>query len=850
MRQINITIYLYVLLQVFSFACSDSTDRKIRLAPGKPGDAADVPAVSSVLQVDPEQRHTIAILHFENRTSDETLAWLSRGLADMLAADLSQSLYINIVPIHLLREKLAQVGGQETEMTTLSSAIRAAKLARVATLVTGAFYHKDGKLNIEVSLRDVHSNQTLRTESVEGESLERVFLMVDELSERVRDNLRGDLQASAVAAVDLSDMTTSVEAFKCYSEALDNMDKGLHSEAERCLLDAVALDTAFASAHLKLAMLHFKLGQPESSGRFLHKARQFKAKLSEPDRILLDLWEAEEQGDVEKLVKSMQDLLKFEPYDVDTRLQLANNLRKFCQYDRALEQYETILELAPERTVVYNQLAKLYADRGDFRAALWNLEKYEKIEPDDPGLFYTRGSVLMRAGRLAEAAEQLNRALERRPEFYNAARKLSEVYGELDDLQNALRYSDQWIEQEPNGYLESRAYTDRARLLWRFRKPAKAVHAINKAIETWPTSAYAVLVGGELLESQGKLTAAKRVYDNFLAVFEQKKSRDLDNYQMGNLLMFCTETDLDTRAKIRILEKFASSEKRSLQRQFYDMHLGILHLRAGNDQEANRYFASNNQGYLDLLTNFPHVGWSSAWKYTVEAIRLQPKSEQYDFALFDGMRTSARETGRTDLEVISSYFMAQYHGKYGRRDKLQAIYRAWGTPLEDRWRIIGPFENRAGFNRVFPPEKQLVPESTYQSQGHQLSWHAVQDGAYDGYVDLRSALETRSWAVAYAAVVVNSPEKRKVQIRLASNESSKLWLNNELVWQVYRTEEVPLDHDIVSVLLQPGDNKILLKVTNGFGDWGFYLRVTDEKGKGFEDISFEAIDREMAVVRL
>ena len=94
--------------------------------------------------------------------------------------------------------------------------------------------------------------------------------------------------------------------------------------------------------------------------------------------------------------------------------------------------------------------------------------------------------------------------------------------------------------------------------------------------------------------------------------------------------------------------------------------------------------------------------------------------------------------------------------------------------------------------------------------------------------------------MAYGAVSIHSPEKRKVQLRIASDEACKLWFNDELVWQIYRTWESPIDRDIVSVVLHPGDNKILIKVTNSMEDWGFYFRVTDENGDGFQDIEFHA----------
>ncbi len=837
------TAFLLLILAGFSAAaCSGDSERKIKLTEDKSDAGTNVQTVSSVLQVDSATQHSLAILRLENRTGDASLDWLRRGLADMLEAELTQALYINVVPSNKLYEKLEQTGADGATQDGLSAALSAASAVRVSSLLSGEFSYDRGQLNIDVTLYAVATGQILLSERVSGEGMERVFRMVDELAQRLRDNLRGDLDASpALAKVSLTDMTHSVDAFKCYSEALESIDRVQLKKAVEWLTKAIRLDTTFAAAHLKLALLRFKTGEPEQAEVLLKSARRHAHKLAEPDKIMLKIFEAEFAGDAGKLVEGMHDLLKLEPYDTDTRLQLANNLRKFCQYDRAIEQYDMILEMEPDRVAAYSELAQLYIDRGDIKEALWYAKKYEALQPDEPGPYFVKGRILKQAGRFEESIEQLKRALEKRADFQKAARELAESYAELGKKELAIKFARKWAMHEPTPFLRADAQAELAKMYWRFGDYSAAMRAVDSAMQAWPTHAQAALAGGEIAKSLGDRKAEQKLYRRFLGAFEQKEPGDLDNYQLSNLLEFCTETDVSVERKIEVLEKFASAEKRPLQRQFYDMHLGILHLRQKNYGRANDYFQSNTESYLNLLMHFPHIGWSSAWKYTVEAIRLQPPQEQYDLSMFDEMLKSATAAGRTDLEVVSGFFIAQYYGKYQNRSKLESVYKRYGAALEDRWRLIGPFEN-PGFHHAFPPEREIEPEMTYESRSGKLAWHSAEDGASDGYVDLRTAVGGAGWATAYAAVVVNVPEKRKVQIRLSTNEGAKLWINDELAWQVYRRKEVPLDHDIVAVVLHPGDNKMLLKVNNSSGDWGFYFRVTDENGRGYPDLSFTAID--------
>ncbi|MCB0301242.1 MAG: hypothetical protein KDE52_14390, partial [Calditrichaeota bacterium] len=119
-------------------------------------------------------------------------------------------------------------------------------------------------------------------------------------------------------------------------------------------------------------------------------------------------------------------------------------------------------------------------------------------------------------------------------------------------------------------------------------------------------------------------------------------------------------------------------------------------------------------------------------------------------------------------------------------------------------------------------------------------WQPANDGFMDGYINLQSQFQPYTWAVAYAWTYVYASEEQKVQIRLGTDETCKLWLNDDLIWQHYLKEDAKLDRDLVTVVLRPGYNKLLLKITNTDFDWGFYLRITGENGDGLPGISFHS----------
>lgn len=825
-------IFILFTAAIF-FSCSNEGDRKIRLASEQSGQGAAMQAVSSVLQVPEGEQHTVAILPFENSNADEKIDWLRRGLADMLTAELTQSTYLSVVAINDLYDAMNQ---------NPDSVLAATQPSKVETILSGSFLQDDTGLQIEVKLLDVASGQVFKSEAVHGESLEQIFLMVDELSDRLRTNLRGELKATREKRLSLAKMTNSVEAFKYYSEALTQMDKFNYGAARASLEQALAYDSTFAKAHLLSGKVRHYFGDLQGVEASLEKARRYIDRLSEPDRLWLQLYEAELGGDLNAILSAMEELLQYETNDPEMRMQVAQLFYGLKDYDRALAEYEVVLELDPTQKLALNYIAYIYAHRGDFNTALKYLEKYQRLAPDEPNPHDSRGEILLMAGRIRDAAEQFQLALSKRPDFENSIKNLIQVYAELGDLKQALKYADIRIDNASNKRERSRVYMDRALLNWRFGNLAEARADLRRARQTTPNSVYPVLVGAEMLKAAGEPETAVKLQESYYQQWAdlQMQGENLHLSNSQGIIRFCMESDLSPQKLLPVFESLRRLEEREIMKMQYDYLMAILYLRMGDAEAAAELCEEPRAELFRLFTQFPNQGWSGTWKYTIEAIQREPKMDEMNLSFARKLLDAGRAAGRQDITAIARFLHALYYAKYGEQQKLVQTYHELGSPLEDDWRVIGPFPNRSGFERTFPPEESLDLDGAVKVGDTTLKWQPVNDGIYDGYVDLTTTLQPSSWGVGYGALTIHSPEKRKVQLRIASDEACKLWLNGKQVWQAFRLKDVPIDQDIVSVYLHPGENKLLLKITNSTRDWGFYFRVTDDNGEGFSDIMFRA----------
>ena len=127
LKKFSFYILCLSILMIF-WGCQSSQNRKIKLADIPTDQVIDTQTSSSVLQISPTQQHSIAILNFENQTGDPSLDWLRRGLVDMLATELTQSPYLDVIPVKRLNELAAQHNKSEEDLNELAGRIKESSL--------------------------------------------------------------------------------------------------------------------------------------------------------------------------------------------------------------------------------------------------------------------------------------------------------------------------------------------------------------------------------------------------------------------------------------------------------------------------------------------------------------------------------------------------------------------------------------------------------------------------------------------------------------------------------------------------------------------------------------------------
>ena len=169
----------------------------------------------------------------------------------------------------------------------------------------------------------------------------------------------------------------------------------------------------------------------------------------------------------------------------------------------------------------------------------------------------------------------------------------------------------------------------------------------------------------------------------------------------------------------------------------------------------------------------------------------------------------------------------------------------------NEWIVVGPFPSpqvekelpdgsyHLGFYKDYlksigGEEKSIIQDGTvikYKDEnGRCVSVKAKKVVASkSGIVDLDAMFGHPDNVMAYASCYIRSKEDQDVWFLLGSDDGVKVWVNGKLVHSNYVGRGLVLDQDKFKVRLHKGKNTVLVKVIDMVREWGFALRVLDEK---------------------
>src|SRR6266852_2523201 len=178
------------------------------------------------------------------------------------------------------------------------------------------------------------------------------------------------------------------------------------------------------------------------------------------------------------------------------------------------------------------------------------------------------------------------------------------------------------------------------------------------------------------------------------------------------------------------------------------------------------------------------------------------------------------------LAVVSAAPKPAYIKKTNRLDSLLAMLKAAGLPtLEGKWHYLGPFDNDdgAGFDAVYPPEKEIDLQKTYPTLDGDAGWKEFKNFKVGAINDLKFFKHNDN-ACIYLYHEIEVADAVELPIALGSDDGLKVWLNGTKLIEDNVIRAAAPDQDHATLKLKAGKNQLLVKITQAAGEWSFYVR--------------------------
>jgi adenylate cyclase len=375
---------------------------------------------------------SIAVLPFENLSSDKENAYFTDGVQDEILTDLAKIADLKVISRSSV---MHYKSGVERNLRKIGEELG------VVHLLEGSVQRAANKVRVNAQLIDARSDAHLWAQTYDRD-LADVFAIQSEIAKAIADQLQAKLSPSEKKAIE-QPPTTDLAAFDLYSRARTILLTRTQSvtneqhvrQAIELLNEALRRDPSFFDAWCQLAFAH---EQVYAVTGFDHTP----ARLAQAEA-------------------AVQAATRLRPDTGETHL--------------ARAQY-------------------LYYGLRDYASASAELERARRTLPNDPRIFEVTGYILRRCGQQEEALRNLERSIELDPRNFDTLQQIAISYQRLGRYAEAIAAFDHALTIIPDN-IETMANRAQFEFLWKAEtRPlrhtidailAQGTGAITPAADNW-----------------------------------------------------------------------------------------------------------------------------------------------------------------------------------------------------------------------------------------------------------------------------------------------------------------------------------------------------------------------------
>ena len=373
----------------------------------KAGASAKPPANETAAAAVPEK--SVAVLPFQNLSSDKENAYFAEGIQDEILTRLSKIAALKVIS-RTSTEKYKSAPDNLREV---------GKQLGVANLLEGSVQKIANAVHVNVQLVRAATDEHVWAESY-NRKLDDVFGVEGEVASAIAEQLNAKLTGAEEKA--LTDKPTqNNSAYDAYlrGSSLESAGKNVEGSEEvaNAYADAVRLDPKFGLAWARLALarsfLYFNGVDPAVNSAAAVKEAADRALALQPE--LGEAWVA--QGvyryrvlrDFPSALQSYEEALKRLPNSSLVFEQMAHVERRLGQWDLAEKHYQAAAQLDPRNLEVLSNLPEVYLNLRRFGDAEAAFDQILQISPGNETVLAKKAFLFQDQGQLDKSANELSK---------------------------------------------------------------------------------------------------------------------------------------------------------------------------------------------------------------------------------------------------------------------------------------------------------------------------------------------------------------------------------------------------------------------------------------------------------
>jgi TolB-like protein/Flp pilus assembly protein TadD len=336
---------------------------------------------------------SVAVLPFENLSSDKENAFFAQGIQDEIITTLSKISGLRVI----------SRTSTERYKSTPENLPEIARELRVANILEGSVQKSGDRVHINVQLIQADTDAHLWAQSYDRQLID-IFGVEAEVAKSIADSLQATLSPQEKARVETK-ATNNPDAYvlylrgRTYQTRPDNLLQDFQTAAQ-FYEQAIALDPNFALAHARLSATTSQIYhwfEPTEALKQKARSEAHQSLRLQPDlgegHLALGLYFYYEEGNYGEALRELNLAAKTLPNDGDVGLYIAAVQRRQGHMTAAIAAYKKAEAIDPRNQVSLYDASQTYFGLRDWQNALRGMDRVLALAPDSVNVKIQRGYI-------------------------------------------------------------------------------------------------------------------------------------------------------------------------------------------------------------------------------------------------------------------------------------------------------------------------------------------------------------------------------------------------------------------------------------------------------------------------